>query len=85
MPNVVKHDQSQIVLDLLERQESALEELDSLNERVESAIKEITAQRELEIAELAAESETFLSISETSEDANSTVASQSTLTVKEAA
>ena len=48
MPNVVQDNQFQLVQDLLQRQDDALEQLDQLNEKLESAIKEIIGQREEE-------------------------------------
>ena len=48
MPNVVNSDQYLLVQDLLERQDEALEQLEALNIRVEKAIEEVNAFRNID-------------------------------------
>ena len=69
MPNVVQSDQFQVVQDLLKRQDDALEQLDDLDKRVELAIKEVNAFRD--IAETDDDSQSVDSVDVTSSDPNS--------------
>lgn len=46
MPNIVQSGHFQIVKDLLQRQEDALSKLDSLNEKVENALKDVNQFRD---------------------------------------